>query len=138
MKRAATMHTLHHSSVRIAVVDVRCPSCEKLLRYDGDWDGLFSYSVEHLFTPELIGRWTYDVCAKVSTFRDPFDTWFERCNSVTARIHKLDHQPLVGRRQANGALSALLKTLTSQHREIWQHYSLALIVEAYLHLEIEL
>ena len=46
LKRAATPHTLHYGSVRIAIVDVRCSSCENLLRYNGEWGVLFSYSAE--------------------------------------------------------------------------------------------
>ena len=99
--RPVVLYTLHHDSIPIEVVDVSCSNCDEVIRFNGEWEGLFSSSRNDVYTRELLDSWTYEVCGKGSTFRDTFDLWFERSHSVTATAHRLGSARVVGRRQAN-------------------------------------
>ena len=103
--RNAILHTLHHGSIQVEVVDVKCVTCRKWLIYDGQREGIVLASKRELYTRELLDSWTYEICGTGNTFRDSFDNWFERCRSVTAEIHRMGERNLVGRRQENNALS---------------------------------
>ena len=106
-KRNAIVHTLHHVSIEVGVVDVKCVTCRKWLIYDGQREGIVSASKRELYTRELLDSWNYELAGNRNTFRDSFDNWFERCRSVTAEIHRIGERNLVDRRQANNALSLL-------------------------------
>ena len=47
--RNMVLYTLVHGSIRIILVDVACPFCRKLLRYDLDWYCIICCSKQHVF-----------------------------------------------------------------------------------------
>ena len=51
------------------------------------------------------------MCAEGSSFRDAFDSWYERCQSVTSEIHRVRNLKPVGRRQENRAFTDSLTVL---------------------------
>ena len=93
-------------------MDVVYRRCSKPVWYDGEWDGLFHVTKKDIYIRELLDSWSYEVCGKGATFRESFDTWFERSSSITSVMHKFNEQKLVGRRQANYPFSLFLKSFT--------------------------
>ena len=51
--RAVFIHTLNHGCIRIGVQGNKC-ECATVVRYDGLGDGIFSATIHHTFTRELL------------------------------------------------------------------------------------
>ena len=66
--RSVNLHTLHHVSVCIGVVDITYGNCQMILRYDGEWEDIFSASKSDVYTRELLDTWAYEVCVKGPPF----------------------------------------------------------------------
>ena len=47
---AAALHTLHHASIEINILDVSCTYCGEFLRFDGEWEGLISTGRNDVYT----------------------------------------------------------------------------------------
>ena len=74
-RREVNLHTLHHGSMKVDVMDLICPKCQCIVPYDGFGDALFCASNKNMYTRELLVSWVYDVCAVGAPFRDSFASW---------------------------------------------------------------
>ena len=72
IQRRTCLHTLHHGTIGIDVVDLKYLNCFRLVPYDGASDVLFCSRKEHVITRELLDSWLWDVCGTGGTFRDAF------------------------------------------------------------------
>ena len=109
--RTVMLHTLHHGSFNVEVIDLKCNVCGKLIPYDGVYDALFSTRKEHLFTRELLDAWLWDVCGTGGTFRDAFYSWSSKNCMSSAACHRIGDVSTFARQRGNEAFSAFLMTL---------------------------
>ena len=109
--RRASLHTLHHGCIPIAVIDSRCPKCHRLIPYDGAFDALFCTRKDHVFTRELLDAWLWDVCGTGGTFRDAFYSWETKTSMASASLHRVTTKYSFARQRGNEAFSAFLTTL---------------------------
>ena len=103
--RAVVLHTLHHGSFELAVVDFVCKYFRSFMPYEGRNDGLFCFNKKHVLTIELLDTWLLDLCGTGVTFRDVFFSWESRSSSKTAGFHTINRQT------ANEALCNFLMLL---------------------------
>ena len=52
--RPVNLHTLDYGSVCIGVVDITCGKCKRIIRYDGEREGIFSASKSDVCTRKLL------------------------------------------------------------------------------------
>ena len=52
--RHVVLHTLHHRSIQLMLLDSICGDCQTILLYDGK---------KHIFTRELLDSWVWDICS---------------------------------------------------------------------------
>jgi len=110
-RRVTTLHTLHHGSVDIEVIDLRCTSCLRIIPYDGMSDSLFCSNNKHAFTRELLDAWLWDVCGTGGSFRDAFSSWAAKSVSTSTALHIIGKPPDLNRQRANDAFTQFLMTL---------------------------
>jgi len=104
-QRGAILHTLHHGSVDIEVIDLRCTSCRRFVLYDGMSDSLFCSNNKHM------DAWLRDVCGTGGSFRDAFSSWVAKSVSTSAALHIIGKKPNLNRQRANEAFTQILMTL---------------------------
>ena len=75
IKHRVMLHTLHHGSITIVVIDSKYSKCGRFVSYNGAYDALFSVRKEHVLTSELLDAWLWYVCGIGGTFRDAFYSW---------------------------------------------------------------
>jgi len=124
--RRSNLHTLHHGTLIVEVVDLKCPHCRTYNPFDGYSDGLFCFSKIHIFTRELLDSWVWDICGTGGTFRDTFSSWSSKAMSASATFHRLGREPSISRQNANEAFSEfLLKLRFPREEDLHQLFSCA-------------
>ena len=122
--RATILHTLHHGTIPIHVMDFVCNQCGLFIPYDGYSDGVFSVNKKHLFRRELLDMWLWDICGSGGTFRDACASSTSKSCAATAMYHRIGTENLAHRQLSNEAFTMFLKTLNFQMTTTYSNSSL--------------
>ena len=116
-RRKELLHTLHHGSIEIGVMDFFCRNSRQWIIYVGFSDSLFCLNKLHLFTRELLDSWLWNLCGTKATFRDTFTFRMTQGLASSASFHHLGREIELLRVKANESFSMFLKTLWYLHDE---------------------
>ena len=71
----ALLHTIHHGTISIRVIEFLRLKCGTYLHYDSSSDGVFRLTKDHLFSRELVDMWLWDVCGTGCTLCEACSSW---------------------------------------------------------------
>lgn len=124
--RVVMLHALHHGSLQVRVIDLKCNECHRLIPYDGANDALLSARKEHLFTRELLDAWLWDVCGSGGTLRVAFYSWSSKNCKTSASCHRLGNESKFARQRGNEAFNSFLMTLCfPKDQDVFELFSCA-------------
>ena len=112
-ERESNLHTLHSGSLKVKVLEVKCPEqeCGLLIKYDDADKALFRMTKEHIFTRILLDGLFWTICGTGVVFRDALFSWSSKSCLKSARYHRLGSVSLFARQRGNEAFTSFLMTL---------------------------
>ncbi len=112
------LHTLHHGSVKIQVMDVICHICSSIIVYDGFDDSVFCSNKFHAFTGDDLDLRVHDICCTGITFREARSSWIGRNSSQSSIYYRVGSIPSVTSQRANDAINAYMLLIRFSEQEI--------------------
>lgn len=101
VKRCVKVHTLLQVTIEAAVLDLICPECKFINRFDGRNAAMFAWSVNVVFARDLIDFWLYHVAMLGGTFRAAFKFSRSISNTAAAAYSRLGSSSSCRRRLSN-------------------------------------
>lgn len=111
LRRKAELHTLINGTIDIIVVDLVCPDCGEVARFDGIDCAMFSGGKKAIYQRDLLDYCLYQVSMVGGTFREAYELSKQVSRSLSAEYVRLGRPLAANRRAASSAFSAFLSAI---------------------------